>query len=63
MKEFREFLENELGDIVELVRKELTDLVRMTLGALVVLDVHAKDVILELERKDCKSMTDFQWIS
>ena len=35
----------------------------MTLGAIVVLDVHAKDTVLELERKQCQNMQDFLWIS
>lgn len=35
----------------------------MTLGALVVLDVHARDVIVDLEKRDCRNMHDFQWIS
>lgn len=41
------------------MRQELTDLARLTLGALVVLDVHAKDVIIELEDRECRSMHDF----
>ena len=35
----------------------------MTRGAIVVLDVHAKDTVLELERKQCQNMQDFLWIS
>lgn len=49
--------------MVQLVRTDLPDLARLTLGALVTLDVHAKDVIVELEDKNCSDMHDFMWIS
>jgi len=35
----------------------------MTLGAIIVLDVHAKDVITELLVKDIRDMDNFMWIS
>jgi len=48
---------------VELVRQELPELTRLTLGALVVLDVHARDVVSELARRGCQSVQEFMWIS
>jgi len=35
----------------------------MTLGALVVLDVHARDTVEHLVKVDCHSIQDFNWIS
>jgi dynein heavy chain len=53
IKEFVGRLVAELKDIVVLVRQELTELERLTLGALVTIDVHGKDVIEALERDNC----------
>jgi dynein heavy chain len=35
----------------------------MTLGALVVLDVHNRDVINTLIKENIKSMNEFSWLS
>ena len=63
LKKFYEFLEHQLKDVVDLVRTDLTSLERMTLGALVVIDVHAKDTIESLVKEGCKSTSEFNWIA
>lgn len=45
-----------------MVRTQLSALHREILGALIVLDVHAKDVIEELVGKGCSSVQDFDWM-
>ncbi|XP_050953838.1 dynein axonemal heavy chain 3 [Labeo rohita] len=53
----------QIADIVELVRGKLPGGARMTLGALIVIDVHARDVVCKLAQDGVSSLNDFQWIS
>lgn len=46
---------------MDLVRGELTKLQRATLGALVVMDVHARDVVAALAAGSVASQSDFDW--
>ncbi|EDV21418.1 uncharacterized protein TRIADDRAFT_60039 [Trichoplax adhaerens] len=54
---------NQINDSVELVRGELTAMSRTTLGALIVVDVHARDVVAKLKDMKVSSIRDFHWIS
>lgn len=47
--------------IVDLVRGQLTKLQRATLGALVVMDVHARDVVTALADNNIINESDFDW--
>uniref|UniRef100_A0A8C5GFM1 Dynein axonemal heavy chain 7 n=1 Tax=Gouania willdenowi TaxID=441366 RepID=A0A8C5GFM1_GOUWI len=63
LKKFSDKLQSQLTDIVELVRGELPQQTRITLGALVTIDVHAKDVVMELIENDISQESDFQWLA
>jgi dynein heavy chain len=47
--------------MVAIVRKDLNILQRTLMGALIVLDVHARDVVTELVQKGVKSLNDFEF--
>jgi NADH/NAD ratio-sensing transcriptional regulator Rex len=50
-------------DLTDLVRGELPKLARLTLGALIVIDVHARDVVQRLVDENIGAITEFEWVS
>uniref|UniRef100_A0A8B9L8A4 Dynein, axonemal, heavy chain 1 n=1 Tax=Astyanax mexicanus TaxID=7994 RepID=A0A8B9L8A4_ASTMX len=52
-----------LGDLVQLVRGRLSKMQRTILSALIVIEVHAKDVAAKLVEEGVASVNDFEWIS
>ncbi|XP_053154302.1 dynein axonemal heavy chain 1 isoform X2 [Hemicordylus capensis] len=56
-------LSAQLSDLVALVRGKLTRMQRGVLSALIVIEVHAKDVAAKLIEENVMSENDFEWIS
>lgn len=54
---------DDLMDLTELVRGKLTSQERETLGALITVDVHARDVVQGLVDASIQTVTDFEWVS
>lgn len=64
MKQFLKKIQADLTDIVALIRsKDLSNLNRNTIKSLIVIDVHAKDVVEDLMKKNVCSLDDFDWLA
>ncbi|XP_058931925.1 dynein axonemal heavy chain 1 [Kogia breviceps] len=56
-------LARQLSDLVALVRRKLSPMQQAVLSALIVIEVHAKDVVNKLIQENVVSVNDFEWIS
>ena len=63
VKEYWEKLNQYLLDLVELVRTKLSVQAKVTINALIVIDVHAKDIVEKLWKNNISDIGSFEWIS
>ncbi|XP_046326217.1 dynein axonemal heavy chain 3-like [Haliotis rufescens] len=63
MKNYLLKCNKQIEEIVDLVRGKLEGGARITLGALTVIDVHARDVVAGLVRDNIQSPLDFDWLA
>ena len=61
VKSYEDFMKEMINRMVAIVRKDLNILERTLMGALIVLDVHARDVVTELVVKKVSSLNDFEF--
>ena len=53
----------QLDDLRQLVRQPLTKIGRQVLSALIVIEVHARDVVHKMMDEGVTNINDFEWIS
>ncbi|CDI85223.1 hypothetical protein EPH_0053350 [Eimeria praecox] len=63
LKTLMETQTQQLLDLVALVRKGLSSMQSITIGALIVIDVHAKDIVQRLWKEEVSSVEAFEWIA
>ncbi|KAA6366732.1 MAG: putative dynein heavy chain, partial [Streblomastix strix] len=61
MKKLQLKCEKQLEELTEVVRGNLETLQRISVGALIVVDVHARDIVEEMVRDGVSSVNDFDW--
>ena len=63
LRKYEAVLNAQLADITALVRGKLTPMERATLSALIVIDVHSRDVVSGMVAKGVQLLSDFEWMS
>lgn len=63
LKEFLEFSDKQLKNMIKIVRMKLEPLQRTAMGALIVIDVHAIEVVRNMINARVENINDFPWTS
>ena len=63
LKEYHKVVITDVENIVQLVRGNLPKLQRKAIAPLIVIDVHARDVVGELQRNGVSGQNDFDWLA
>lgn len=63
IKEYFQLLQDQLIRTVDLVRRPMSKLAKISVNALIVIDVHAKDVIGKLVENQISDSNAFEWVS
>ncbi|CAG2240330.1 DNAH [Mytilus edulis] len=63
LKELFDVLLSQLDDLRNLVRTDISRIGRMTMSALIVVEVHARDVIIKMLEEGVANQNDFEWVS
>lgn len=59
--EYFEFMKDLITAEVNIVRQKLNTLQRTMMGALIVIDVHARDVVGNMVKEKVSNLNDFEW--
>ena len=60
---YKDVMLPQLDDLRNLVRQDIPKIGRMTLAALIVIEVHARDVTHNMVELGVENINDFEWIS
>lgn len=61
LQKYYKELDEELLDIVKLVREKQDKIKRITLGTLIILEVHAREIVQEMHEKNINQIDQFEW--
>ncbi len=62
LKDFEKKSFQDLNKLAQLVRKELPELLRMSLVSLITIDVHARDIVTEMVKSKVGDSNSFEWL-
>jgi dynein heavy chain, axonemal len=61
IKEFSKYMENQIFELAELVADKVGELKKSLVERLIIINVHARDVVRDLVRDDVREKNNFEW--